>query len=371
MSSPHSNLGKRPIESNEDLQTEKKPKSITDFFKQKTKSVDEVTNNITTTIEEKTKVDEVTSNGTTTVKEKTTVEENDISDIKGNLSSIPDEIKYSKFCSDHNFNKQEWINSLTEEEKDLLELEIKHLHITWLVFLHKSLTRPYFIKLKKFLKSQASKVIFPPSDQIYSWSHHTPLPNIKCLVLGQDPYHNYNQAHGLAFSVLEPTRPPPSLLNIYKTVHIDYPNFVIPEYKKLAIQGNPGGGNLTKWAKRGVLLLNAVLTVECHKANSHASQGWETFTEEVLKTAIDYYNKETSKGFVIMAWGTPAQKRILRFQSLLAGDKFLVLRTVHPSPLSARRGFFELKVFQKCNDWLEQHGHNKIDWGLIENNIVM
>ena len=129
-----------------------------------------------------------------------------------------------------------------------------------------------FHSFEKFLKSQLNKTIFPPSDKIYSWSHLTPLPNVKCLILGQDPYHNYNQAHGLAFSVLEPTRPPPSLVNIYKTLAIDYPQFQIPDYNKLSKEGKPGGGNLTKWAERGVLMLNAVLTVEAHKANSHANQ---------------------------------------------------------------------------------------------------
>lgn len=363
---------KRSINSNGKPEL-KKPKLITDFFQQKSKDVTAEStkkppsigisnnqDNHTTSVEG--------SNETTTKHEKLT-----ITNIKINRddSKLSDEEKYAEFCAEHNFNKQAWINSLTTEQRDLLDLEIKYLHITWLVFLHKTITQPYFLKLKQFLKSQSNKTVFPPREQIYSWSHYTPLPSIKCLVLGQDPYHNFNQAHGLAFSVLEPTRPPPSLLNIYKTLKIDYPNFEIPEYYALAKQGRPGGGNLTKWAKRGVLLLNAVLTVECHKANSHAQQGWETFTEEILKTAINYYNKEQSNGFVIMAWGSPAQKRIQNFNSLLRSNKFLVLKTVHPSPLSARRGFFDLKVFKKCNDWLAENGNNKIDWGLIDGNVVL
>ena len=277
---------------------------------------------------------------------------------------------YADFCKEHHFDKVAWIKSLTVEQREILQLEINHLHITWLAFLHKELTKPYFIALKKFLKSQLNKTIFPPSDKIYSWSHLTPLPNVKCLILGQDPYHNYNQAHGLAFSLLEPTRPPPSLVNIYKTLAIDYPQFQIPDYNKLSKEGKPGGGNLTKWAERGVLMLNAVLTVEAHKANSHANQGWELFTEQVIKVAIDYHSKN-NKGFVIMAWGSPAQKRVAKYSKQLSdSNHFLVLRTVHPSPLSAHRGFFDLKVFFKCNEWLAKHKKDKIDWGIIDGNIV-
>lgn len=353
------NSFKRSLSSLNSSSEKKKPKLITDFFQLKTVDpTDKATNKL--------KSNELTEDAKPTQ----THTESDMNiNNEGETSSNDD--SYTEFCRKHNFNKQKWIDSLTEEQKDLLELEIKYLHITWLVFLHKTITKPYFLKLKQFLKSQSNKVVFPPKEQIYSWSHYTPLPSIKCLVLGQDPYHNYNQAHGLAFSVLEPTRPPPSLLNIYKTLAIDYPEFTAPDYNTLAKQGRPGGGNLTKWAKRGVLLLNAVLTVECHKANSHAQQGWETFTEEIVKVSLDYYNKEHSKGFVIMAWGSPAQKRVQCFNSLLNSNKFLVLKTVHPSPLSARRGFFDLKVFKKCNEWLQKNGQKRIDWGLIDGNVVV
>lgn len=277
------------------------------------------------------------------------------------------------------FNKQEWINSLTPEQKDLLQLEIDTLHISWLSVLYKELTKPYFLNLKRFLHSQQQqgKTIFPKPQDIYSWSNLTPLPKVKCLILGQDPYHNHNQAHGLAFSVLEPTRPPPSLVNIYKTLSIDYPDtFKVPDYKELSKSGKPGGGNLTKWATDGgVLMLNAVLTVEAHKANSHANRGWEQFTEQVIRVALEYHQKHKS-GFVIMAWGSPAQKRLKPFEKILAGggggDKkdggdgrqFLVLKTVHPSPLSAHRGFFNLQVFKKCNEWLQKHNRDVIDWSV-------
>ncbi|KAI5949497.1 UNG1 [Candida theae] len=277
------------------------------------------------------------------------------------------------------FDKEEWINSLSPEQKELLQLEIDTLHISWLSMLYKELTKPYFLNLKKFLLSQQkSKTIFPKPQDIYSWSNLTPLPNVKCLILGQDPYHNHNQAHGLAFSVLEPTRPPPSLVNIYKTLTIDFPDtFKIPDYQQLLKQGKPGGGNLSKWATDGgVLMLNAVLTVEAHKANSHANKGWEQFTEQVIRVALEYHEKHNS-GFVIMAWGSPAQKRLKPFEKILSSGKsdssqegydeegkFLVLRTVHPSPLSAHRGFFNSQVFKKCNDWLEKHGRDVIDWSV-------
>ncbi|SGZ54895.1 CIC11C00000005794 [Sungouiella intermedia] len=243
------------------------------------------------------------------------------------------ETDYAEICAQFNFNKEEWINSLAPEQRQLLTLEINTMHISWLAALHTELTKPYFLKLKRF--------------------------------------YMLKQAHGLAFLVLEPTRPPPSLLNIYKTLKIDFPSFEIPEYKKLEKQGKPGGGNLTKWAKRGVLMLNACLTVEAHKANSHANQGWEQFTEQVIKAAITHA-KDKKNGFVIMAWGSPAQKRVAQFTAQLnsANGMFLVLKTVHPSPLSASRGFFDLKVFFKCNEWLREQGKDAIDWGLFEGNVV-
>lgn len=269
---------------------------------------------------------------------------------------------WSDYCAQHNFNKEQWISSLTPEQRALLQLEINHLHISWLVFLHKELTKPYFLQLKRFLAAEfKNKTIFPSQPNIYSWSHYTPLPLAKCLILGQDPYHNYNQAHGLAFLVLEPTRPPPSLLNIYKLLSIEYPDFVSPVPKK---SGNHGGGNLTPWARRGVLMLNACLTVEAHKANSHLQRGWEHFTEEIIKVVLEYHCKD---GFVILAWGSPAQKRIAAFSRLIQQhhDKVEVFRSVHPSPLSASRGFFELAAFSKCNLWLDKVGRGSIDWALV------
>jgi uracil-DNA glycosylase len=151
-------------------------------------------------------------------------------------------------------------------------------------------------------------------------SRHTPFSKVKVVIIGQDPYHNVNQAHGLCFSVRPPTVAPPSLLNIYKELKTEFPDFVPPPNK---------GGLLTPWADRGVLLLNTVLTVRAHQANSHQNQGWEKFTQKV----IDLVNQKKS-GVVFMAWGKPAQKRVTGVSS-----KHLVLRGVHPSPLSASNGW--------------------------------
>lgn len=216
---------KRPIvDTKESI---KKPKLITEFFAQanrkpavkKTKRRAPVMNNTTVekSIEKIETVERLISPEMPIRDASRSVKDEKIQEIGSD---------YADFCHEVNFNKDEWLQSLNEEQRRLLDLEIRTLHITWLAVLHKELTKPYFIKLKKFLQVQmATKTIFPTPKDIYSWSHLTPLPELKCLILGQDPYHNHNQAHGLAFLVLEPTRPPPSLLNIYKTLKIDFPSF--------------------------------------------------------------------------------------------------------------------------------------------------
>lgn len=173
---------------------------------------------------------------------------------------------------------------------------------------------------------------------------------MKCVILGQDPYHNVNQAHGLAFSVRPPTPAPPSLRNMYIALAKDYPSFVPPPNK---------GGLLTPWADRGVLLLNTCLTVRAHEANSHANRGWEKFTQRV----IDLVAQKRTRGVVFMAWGTPAGKRVVKVDK----KRHLVLNSVHPSPLSASRGFFDCHHFRKANDWLvTRYGEgSEIDWDLV------
>jgi uracil-DNA glycosylase len=175
------------------------------------------------------------------------------------------------------------------------------------------------------------------------------LNTVKAVILGQDPYHNTNQAHGLAFSVRPPTIAPPSLANIYKCIKIDYPTFVPPPNRS---------GLLIPWAERGVLLLNTCLTVEAHKANSHSMKGWEKFTQKV----IDIVAAKRTKGVVFLAWGSPAGKRVGKVDKV----KHCVLMSVHPSPLSAMRGFFECAHFRKTNEWLVQrYGEDGgIDWDL-------
>lgn len=175
------------------------------------------------------------------------------------------------------------------------------------------------------------------------------------VILGQDPYHGPNQAHGLCFSVLPPTPAPPSLANIYKAIAVDYPSFKPPPKKS---------GLLTPWADQGVLLLNTCLTVRARQANSHQNHGWEKFTQKVIDTVV----KVRTNGVVFLAWGSPAQKRCDK----ITGAKHLVLKSVHPSPLSAYKGegFFNCNHFRKANDWLEtRYGKDGvIDWDLASNN---
>ncbi|KAH0556267.1 uracil DNA glycosylase, partial [Trichoglossum hirsutum] len=169
------------------------------------------------------------------------------------------------------FDKKKWVEQLTPEQRDLLKLEIETLHESWLSHLKEEVVRSDFLDLKRFLKKEkeAGKRVFPPEEDIYAWSRYTPLHNVKAVILGQDPYHGPNQAHGLCFSVRAPTPAPPSLKNIYTALKKDYPSFQSPP---------KNGGNLIPWAESGVLLLNTCLTVRAHEANSHAGKGWERFT---------------------------------------------------------------------------------------------
>ncbi|KAL0935318.1 uracil-DNA glycosylase [Colletotrichum truncatum] len=251
------------------------------------------------------------------------------------------------------FDKDKWVAGLTAEQKELLQLEIDTLHESWLAHLKDEVTSKEFLDLKRFLnrETDAGRKWFPPREDVYSWSRHCPFNNVKVVILGQDPYHNHNQAHGLAFSVRPPTPAPPSLKNMYIALKKDYPSFSPPP---------KNGGLLTPWADRGVLLLNTCLTVRAHEANSHSNRGWERFTQKV----IDLVAAKRSRGVVFMAWGTPAGKRVVKVDA----RKHLVLKSVHPSPLSASRGFFDCGHFRKANDWLvTRYGAGaEIDWDLSE-----
>lgn len=217
----------------------------------------------------------------------------------------------------------------------------------WLDALSDEFQKEYYRKLYQFVKEEYSKtVVYPPAEDIFNALHYTPLSKVKVLVLGQDPYHNENQAHGLSFSVL-PSQPeiPPSLQNIYKELHDDLGCDI------------PNHGYLKKWADQGVLMLNTVLTVRAHQPNSHQKHGWEEFTDAIIRAL----NKQ-DRPIVYLLWGKPAQTKI----KMLDNPKHLILTAPHPSPLSAYRGFFGCKHFSQTNDFLEKNGITPIDWQIEE-----
>lgn len=217
----------------------------------------------------------------------------------------------------------------------------------WLQAVGGEFRKPYYKELYDFVKKEYStRVIYPPADDIFNALHLTPLKEVKVVILGQDPYHNEHQAHGLSFSVLPDQREiPPSLQNIYKELHDDLGCYI------------PDNGYLEKWARQGVLMLNTVLTVRAHQANSHQGHGWEQFTDAILEAV----NQE-DRPIVYLLWGRPAQSKI----PMLTNPKHLILKAPHPSPLSAYRGFFGCRHFSQANAFLESHGAAPIDWQ-IEN----
>ena len=217
----------------------------------------------------------------------------------------------------------------------------------WLTALGGEFHKPYYRQLFEFVKNEYNTtVVFPPADDIFNAFHLTPLSKVKVVILGQDPYHNAHQAHGLCFSVLPDQKEiPPSLQNIYKELQDDLGCYI------------PDNGYLEKWAKQGVLLLNTVLTVRAHQANSHQGKGWEHFTDAIIQ-AVNAQDRPV----VYMLWGRPAQSKI----PMLTNPKHLILKAPHPSPLSAYRGFFGCKHFSQANAFLEEHGVAPIDWQ-IEN----
>ena len=216
----------------------------------------------------------------------------------------------------------------------------------WLPALKDEFKKDYYKQLFAFVKDEYSKrVVYPPSDDIFNALHLTPLNEVKVLILGQDPYFNERQAHGLCFSVQPGVDIPPSLQNIYAELHTDLGCYI------------PNNGYLTKWAKQGVLLLNTVLTVRAHEPNSHQGRGWEKFTDAIIEKV-----NEQDRPIVYMLWGRPAQNKI----KMLNNPKHLVLKAPHPSPLSAYRGFFGCRHFSQANDFLQKNGIAPIDWQ-IEN----
>jgi uracil-DNA glycosylase len=215
---------------------------------------------------------------------------------------------------------------------------------TWADILGKEQQQPYFQKILQFVENEraAGKTIYPPEHHVFSAFTSTEFDSVKVVILGQDPYHGPNQAHGLCFSVLPDIKKPPSLVNIYKELASDIPNFVIPQH-----------GFLQTWAEQGVLLLNTVLTVEQAQAHSHAKIGWEQFTDAV----IQQLNQHCS-GLVFLLWGSHAQKKGL----VIDKQKHHVLSAPHPSPLSAHRGFLGCKHFSQTNQLLEKQDKCPINW---------
>ena len=212
----------------------------------------------------------------------------------------------------------------------------------WQQPLAEEFKQPYYKDLyKKVLEEYRSRQIFPNPDDIFNAFHLTPLKDVKVVILGQDPYHNDGQAHGLCFSVKPDVEVPPSLVNIYKELQDDLGCRI------------PNNGYLVKWAKQGVLMLNTVLTVRAHQANSHRGIGWEQFTDAVIR-AVDAQDRP----IVFLLWGRPAQMK----KSMLHNPKHLILEAPHPSPLSAYRGFFGCKHFSQTNAFLEKNGLAPIDW---------
>ncbi|MDA3943588.1 MAG: uracil-DNA glycosylase [Bacteroidetes bacterium] len=218
------------------------------------------------------------------------------------------------------------------------------IHESWYQVLKPEFEAPYFAKLKEFLKEEMKQHrIFPPANRIFHAFNTTPLAAVKVVILGQDPYHGLGQAHGLAFSVPDGVKPPPSLQNIYKELASDI-GFRIPK-----------SGNLEQWAQEGVLLLNTVLTVRESTASSHAGKGWELFTDAAI-SAIS----ENRAGVVFMLWG----KHAISKEKLINQERHFILKSVHPSPLSAHRGFFGCKHFSKANEYLKKIGFLTVDWQL-------
>ena len=216
----------------------------------------------------------------------------------------------------------------------------------WLEALSGEFAKPYYKELYDKVRNEYSThTVFPAPDDIFNAFHLTPLRKVKAVILGQDPYHNVGQAHGLSFSVKPGTDIPPSLVNIYKELQADLGLYI------------PNNGYLKKWADEGVLLLNTVLTVRAHEANSHREIGWEQFTDAAIRAL-----GTQDRPIVFLLWGAPAQRK----EALITNPEHLILKAPHPSPLSAYRGFFGCKHFSKTNEFLKEKGAEPIDWQ-IEN----
>ena len=217
-------------------------------------------------------------------------------------------------------------------------------HNDWAQYLNDELKKPYYQKLRAFLINEyRTHKVYPDMYAIFNALHYTSLADTKVVILGQDPYHGPGQAHGLSFSVLPGVTPPPSLLNIFKELATDIGCTI------------PNNGCLKPWADQGVLLLNTVLTVREHQANSHHGQGWEIFTDKIISTL-----NAREKPLVFILWGAPARRK----KAMITNSKHYIIESAHPSPLSANRGFFGSRPFSRTNDFLRSIGETPVDWQL-------
>lgn len=225
-----------------------------------------------------------------------------------------------------------------------MQVENVKIESTWKAQLTEEFEKPYFLDIKRYLIEDHKKgiTIYPPAKEIFNAFNLTPFNKVKIVMLGQDPYHGKGQAHGLCFSVKDGIKPPPSLVNIYKELKNDIPNFKIPQH-----------GNLINWAKQGVFLLNAMLTVKANQPASHQKIGWQNFTDTVIKTI-----SENKKGIIFMLWGNFAKRK----SELIDEKRHHILKAAHPSPFSAYNGFFGCKHFSQANAILKAKNEAEIDW---------
>jgi uracil-DNA glycosylase len=220
-------------------------------------------------------------------------------------------------------------------------MEVK-IEPSWNSLLSEEFKKTYFAELVAFVRNEyKTEIVYPPGKKIFSAFDHCPIPNLKVVIIGQDPYHGAGQANGLCFSVSDGIKPPPSLVNIFKEIESDL-------WKPI-----PNNGNLERWAKQGILLLNATLTVRANTAGSHQNRGWETFTDRVIELV-----SQEKEHVVFILWGAYAQKKAV----LIDSSKHFIIMSPHPSPFSAHSGFFGSKPFSKANNYLKKVGLEEINW---------
>lgn len=221
-------------------------------------------------------------------------------------------------------------------------MKLQEINQEWQEALRDEFQKDYYMNLMEFVSdAYENNEVFPPANEVFNALNYTPLSKVKAVIIGQDPYHDNGQAHGLCFSVKPGVKIPPSLINIYKELHDDI-GFEIPQ-----------DGYLVKWAAQGVLMINTVLTVNAHEANSHKGKGWEKFTDAIIEKV-----NQQDRPIVFLLWGAPAQKK----KKMLDNPKHLILEAPHPSPLSVYRGFWGCKHFSKTNEFLVANGETPIDW---------